>query len=135
MATPLDFKELQDVRILCLEIAGMVDVPDRYRAKNGQLTEIAPYSERDFRGPEALTEASGPAQIWLKRAGKFTKDRAGRIEARLARRLTRVERRCAAAPAGNANLLATASGLQDATQGTGIPEKHRQALPRSPRVG
>lgn len=68
----ISFDDLKDVRVLCLEVTGLVDVPDRYRAKNGQLTEIAPYSERDFRGPETLEFPEGPAQVWLKRAGKFT---------------------------------------------------------------
>src|SRR5450631_1535113 len=65
---------LNDVRILAVEVTGLVDSPDRYRARNGQLTEIAPYSERDFRGPEALEAGGdGAAEVWLKRAGRVTR--------------------------------------------------------------
>ena len=39
-----------------MEVTGLVDVPDRYRARNGQLTEIAPYSERDFHGPDCARD-------------------------------------------------------------------------------
>lgn len=60
-------------RILCLEVSGFVDVPPRYRAANGQLTEFAPFCERDFRGPEQLDEGKGSVEVWLKRAGHFSK--------------------------------------------------------------
>ena len=60
-------------RILVIECAGPVDSPDRYRAANGQLTEIAPYSERDFRVPEELVEEQGPTEVWLKRRGRVTR--------------------------------------------------------------
>ena len=64
----IDFDDLADVRMLCMEVTGLVDVPDRYRARNGQLTEFAPYSERDFHGPDSLeSNDEGPAEIWLKR--------------------------------------------------------------------
>jgi len=69
----LDFDALDDVRILCLEITGLVDVPDRYRSRSGQLLEIAPYSERDFHGPEQLESVEGPVEVWLKRARRFTR--------------------------------------------------------------
>jgi homogentisate 1,2-dioxygenase len=69
----IDLDDLTDVRILCIEVTGLVDVPDRYRARNGQLTEIAPYSERDFHGPDALTSGEGPAEIWLKRANHVSR--------------------------------------------------------------
>jgi homogentisate 1,2-dioxygenase len=68
--------QLDDVggsRILVIECSGMVDSPDRYRARNGQLTEIAPYSERDFRAPEELEQGEGPAEVWLKRGGRITR--------------------------------------------------------------
>ena len=63
----IDLEQPTESRVLCLEVSGFVDVPDRYRARNGQLTEIAPYSERDFRGPDALESGDGPAEVWLKR--------------------------------------------------------------------
>ena len=70
----LQFDSLDDVRVLVLEVTGMVDSPDRYRARNGQLTEIAPYSERDFRAPtELVARDEGPAEVWLKRAGRVTR--------------------------------------------------------------
>jgi homogentisate 1,2-dioxygenase len=40
------------VRALVIAAAGHIDVPARYRSAEGQLLEIAPYSERDLRGPE-----------------------------------------------------------------------------------
>ena len=64
------------------------------------------------------------------RAGRFTKDSSGKIEARLARRLTRLERRCAGAPPVNANLPAAAGGLQDAIQENDVLGKHRQVVLR-----
>jgi len=63
----IDLEQPTESRVLCLEVSGFVDVPDRYRARNGQLTEIAPYSERDFRGPDALESGDGAAEVWLKR--------------------------------------------------------------------
>jgi homogentisate 1,2-dioxygenase len=68
----IDFDRLDQTRLLILEVAGAVDCPQRYRSRTGQLTEFAPYSERDFRGPEALEAEEGPVQIWLKRAGRIT---------------------------------------------------------------
>jgi homogentisate 1,2-dioxygenase len=69
----IDLESPRDTRILCLEVTGFVDTPDRYRARNGQLTEIAPYSERDFRAPEELEHAEGPAEVWLKRANHVSR--------------------------------------------------------------
>lgn len=63
----IDLEQPTQSRVLCLEVSGLVDVPDRYRARNGQLTEFAPYSERDFRGPDALETGEGSAEVWLKR--------------------------------------------------------------------
>lgn len=69
----LELAALDQTRVLCLEVSGFVDVPARYRAANGQLTEFAPFSERDFRAPEQLESAQGSAQVWLKRGGHITK--------------------------------------------------------------
>jgi homogentisate 1,2-dioxygenase len=70
----IDFDDLADVRLLCMEVTGLVDVPDRYRARNGQLTEFAPYSERDFHGPDSLEAGNdGPAEIWLKRSNHVSR--------------------------------------------------------------
>jgi homogentisate 1,2-dioxygenase len=68
----LELDRLDEARLLVMEVAGAVDSPERYRCRNGQLTELAPYSERDFRGPEALEQEQGPAQIWFKRASRIS---------------------------------------------------------------
>ena len=41
-------------RLLVVESAGPVRTPKRYRNEHGQLTEMAPFSERDIRRPEKL---------------------------------------------------------------------------------
>ena len=41
-------------RFLVIETAGYVRTPPRYRNEHGQLTEMAPFSERDIRRPERL---------------------------------------------------------------------------------
>ena len=69
----IDLDAPDQTRMLCLEVSGFVDVPSRYRAANGQLTEFAPYSERDFRAPEQLDSGDGAVEVWLKRAGHFSK--------------------------------------------------------------
>lgn len=40
------------VRMLCLETPTHLNIPARYLSTRGQLREGAPYSERDFRGPD-----------------------------------------------------------------------------------
>jgi homogentisate 1,2-dioxygenase len=69
----LDLDDPLHTRILVIECTGMVDSPDRYRARNGQLLESAPYSERDIRGPEALDTGEGDAELWLKHARRVTR--------------------------------------------------------------
>jgi homogentisate 1,2-dioxygenase len=69
----MELEEPENSRLLCLEVTGLVDSPDRYRARNGQLMEIAPYSERDFRGPEELETGHGPVEVWLKRASHVSR--------------------------------------------------------------
>ncbi len=41
-------------RLLVIESGGYVRTPKRYRNEHGQLTEMAPFSERDIRRPERL---------------------------------------------------------------------------------
>ena len=60
-------------RLLVIECQGFVDSPDRYRARNGQLTEFAPYSERDIRGPVELEIETGPTDVWLRRGTRVTR--------------------------------------------------------------
>ena len=70
----LDLEPVEGSRVLVLEAQGMVDSPERYRARNGQLVEAAPYCERDIRGPEALEEAPDePAEVWLRRGTRVTR--------------------------------------------------------------
>jgi tetratricopeptide (TPR) repeat protein len=95
--------------------------------------QLAIYYEHRVKEPsralELVRAATGELQA-AQRDGKIAKDRAGKIEARLARRLTRLERRCEGAPPGDANLPAAAGGLQDAIRENGVPGKHRQAVLR-----
>ena len=44
----------KDNRLLIVESAGPIEVPQRYRNDYGQLVELAPFSDRDFRLPEKL---------------------------------------------------------------------------------
>src|ERR1700751_1427056 len=44
----------KDSRFLITESAGPIEIPRRYRNDYGQLVELAPYSDRDFRRPEEL---------------------------------------------------------------------------------
>ena len=46
--------ESKDNRLLVVESAGPIEVPHRYRNDYGQLVELAPFSDRDFRVPEKL---------------------------------------------------------------------------------
>jgi len=69
----IDLDEPTASRLLCLEVSGFVDVPDRYRARNGQLTEIAPYSERDFHPPTELESGEGGVEVWLKRSNHVSR--------------------------------------------------------------
>jgi homogentisate 1,2-dioxygenase len=68
----MELERLERTRILVMEIAGAIDCPANYRSTSGQLTELAPYSERDFRGPEALEAGDGPTQLWVKHAGQIS---------------------------------------------------------------
>ncbi len=44
----------KQAKLLIIESRGYVRTPSRYRNDYGQIVEGAPYSERDFRGPETL---------------------------------------------------------------------------------
>jgi homogentisate 1,2-dioxygenase len=60
--------------LLIIESAGYVRTPKRYRNEFGQLTESAPYSERDIRGPENLEthEEKGEFRLIVKKANSLT---------------------------------------------------------------
>ncbi len=47
------------LRALVVEARGHIAPPARYLSPRGQLLEVAPYSERDLRGPSELLEADG----------------------------------------------------------------------------
>jgi homogentisate 1,2-dioxygenase len=56
-------------RFLIVESAGYVRTPRRYRNEHGQLTEMAPYSERDIRRPKDLqtVDESGEYRLVVKK--------------------------------------------------------------------
>jgi uncharacterized protein len=96
--------------------------------------QLAIYYEHRVKQPRSALDLMRAANAELQaaqREGKFATDRAVKVEARLARRLMRLERRCASAPPGNANLPIGA--LRDAIQENGVPRKHRQMILR-PRL-
>lgn len=52
------------LEFLVIETSGALETPDRYRSRNGQLLESAPFSERDIRTPEFIQPLeSGSAEI------------------------------------------------------------------------
>ncbi len=52
----------KESRFLVVESAGPIEVPERYRNDYGQLVELAPYSDRDFRHPEKLVTHNESAE-------------------------------------------------------------------------
>ncbi len=60
--------------LLIIESAGYVRTPRRYRNEFGQLTENSPYSERDFRGPQALAthDEKGEFKLIVKKANTLS---------------------------------------------------------------
>jgi len=50
-------------RFLVIESQGYVRTPKRYRNEHGQLTEMAPFSERDIRRPERLLPRDEPGEF------------------------------------------------------------------------
>jgi len=91
--------------------------------------QLAIYYEHRVKEPQRALDLIRAAIAELhaaQRDGKLTKERAGKIEARLARRLKRLERRCAGVPPGNANL--PIGGLHDAIQENGVPGKHHRVI-------
>ena len=57
-------------RFFVIESASDVRTPKRYRNEHGQLTEMAPYSERDIRRPESLLprDETGDVSVLVKNA-------------------------------------------------------------------
>lgn len=64
----------QPVRLLIIESHGYVRTPKRYRNEVGQLTEDAPFSERDIRRPETLRthDETGEFKILVKQYDALT---------------------------------------------------------------
>ena len=62
-------------RLLVIESAGYVRTPKRYRNEFGQLTENAPFSERDIRRPADLEtiDRKGEFPIVVKKDGRLTR--------------------------------------------------------------
>jgi homogentisate 1,2-dioxygenase len=60
-------------RFLVIESTGYVRTPKRYRNEHGQLTEMAPFSERDIRRPERLVthDEKGEFRVMVKSANRL----------------------------------------------------------------
>ena len=60
-------------RLLVIESAGPVRTPKRYRNEHGQLTEMAPFSERDVRRPERLVthDETGEFKVVVKSGNRL----------------------------------------------------------------
>jgi homogentisate 1,2-dioxygenase len=56
---------------LCFHTPGELETPQRYRNRYGQLLEHAPYSQRDFRGPDSLetVDEAGSYQLTVRVRG------------------------------------------------------------------
>jgi homogentisate 1,2-dioxygenase len=61
------------VKCLVIESTGYVRTPKRYRNEHGQLTEMAPYSERDIRRPSNLQtiEEKGEYRLVVKKENRL----------------------------------------------------------------
>jgi homogentisate 1,2-dioxygenase len=64
-------------RFLIIESAGYVRTPKRYRNEHGQLTEMAPFSERDIRRPEHLVthDETGEFPVVVKSGNRLVETR------------------------------------------------------------
>jgi len=64
----------QPVRALVIESRGYVRTPKRYRNEHGQLTENAPFSERDIRRPQDLEtiDRREDVRLLVKKANRLT---------------------------------------------------------------
>jgi homogentisate 1,2-dioxygenase len=60
-------------RMLVIESAGYVRTPKRYRNEHGQLTEMAPFSERDIRRPDRLVthDETGDFKVVIKSGNRL----------------------------------------------------------------
>lgn len=63
-----------EVRALVIESNGHIKPPRRYLSAAGQFLEMAPYRERDLRGPQHLPEpVDGPADVIAKRGPRLSR--------------------------------------------------------------
>ncbi|MDO8834491.1 MAG: homogentisate 1,2-dioxygenase, partial [Vicinamibacterales bacterium] len=62
-------------RCLVIESAGYIRTPHRYRNEHGQLTEMAPFSERDIRRPADLRtiDEHGEFHVVVKKSNRLTR--------------------------------------------------------------
>jgi homogentisate 1,2-dioxygenase len=74
LLTRLRFTE-RPARCLVIESAGYVRTPHRYRNEFGQLTEMAPFSERDIRRPADLDtrDERGEFPVLVKKDNRLTR--------------------------------------------------------------
>jgi homogentisate 1,2-dioxygenase len=66
----------EPLRALVIEASGHIGPPRRYLSASGQFLELAPYCERDLRGPDSLPTAPGPdgeTEIFVRHAGGGTR--------------------------------------------------------------
>ncbi|MDQ1427104.1 MAG: homogentisate 1,2-dioxygenase [Acidimicrobiaceae bacterium] len=65
----------EPLRALIIEGSGHIGPPKRYLSATGQFLEVAPYCERDLRGPDSLPEPadSGEAEVFVRHDGGGTR--------------------------------------------------------------
>ncbi len=69
----LDLDDPAGSRLLVIECAGFVDSPTATGRATASSSSRRRTRERDVRGPVELESADGPAEVWLKRAGRVTR--------------------------------------------------------------
>lgn len=69
----LKFKDFKNVKLFIIESDTPFDIPRHFRNEYGQLTEEAPYYERDFKPPQFMEpiDKLGSFQLVLKVANRF----------------------------------------------------------------
>ncbi|NUN08022.1 MAG: homogentisate 1,2-dioxygenase [Ignavibacteriaceae bacterium] len=69
----LKFEDYKDNKVLVVESSTPYDIPKHFRNEYGQLTEEAPYYERDFHPPQYIdpTDQLGKFRLILKVNGRF----------------------------------------------------------------
>jgi homogentisate 1,2-dioxygenase len=63
-----------EMRALIIEASGHIRIPERYLSPRGQLLEVAPYHERDLRGPDELVAGDdGEAEVLVRHRDGVTR--------------------------------------------------------------